>query len=74
MDQEDIMVCVRVCGTKELYHLGKEDGIDMFVGIENVDAREKGGILDGGYKYAVAAVAVDEEAGRELVMYFDSTP
>jgi hypothetical protein len=25
-------------------------------------------------KYAVAAVAADAEAGRESVMYFDSTP
>ena len=48
MDQENILVCVRVWGARELYHLGKEDGLDMFVGIENVDAWEKGGVLDGG--------------------------
>ena len=48
MDQENILVHVHVWGTRELYHLGKEDGLDMFVGVENVDAWEKGGILDGG--------------------------
>ena len=46
MDLEDVLVCV--WGTKELHHRGKKDGLDMFVGIENVDAGDKVVILDGG--------------------------
>ena len=59
MDKEELLFAVlRVGGARGLDHLGEKDGLDMSFVVEDVDAREDSGILEGAEALLVGSANV----------------